>query len=78
MTVDSWQQAVLEVVERLVGPDQTAKVAAEWDEHVARGKVEVTFLSGPEAAAQRFEPSRAYAAEKEEFGATRRARWFAL
>ena len=42
------------------------------------GKVEVNFLSGPEAAAQRFEPSREFAAEKEEFGATRRARWFGL
>jgi sulfide:quinone oxidoreductase len=41
-------------------------------------KVEVNFLSGPAAAAKRFEPSRDYAAEKEEFGATRRARWFGL
>jgi sulfide:quinone oxidoreductase len=39
-------------------------------------KVEVDFLSGPAAAAQRNDPSRKYAAEKEEFGATRRARWF--
>jgi len=39
-------------------------------------KVEVNFLSGPAAAAQRFEPSREFAAEKESFGATRRARWF--
>src|SRR3954452_17346139 len=30
------------------------------------GKVEVNFLSGAEAAAQRFEPSRDFAAEKEE------------
>jgi sulfide:quinone oxidoreductase len=41
-------------------------------------KVEVNFLSGPAAAAQRFEPSLEFAAEKEEFGATRRARWFGL
>jgi sulfide:quinone oxidoreductase len=41
-------------------------------------KVDVNFLSGAAAAAQRFEPSRDYAAEKEEFGATRRARWFGL
>jgi sulfide:quinone oxidoreductase len=41
-------------------------------------KVEVNFLSGPAAAAQRHEPSREFAAEKEEFGATRRARWFGL
>ena len=41
-------------------------------------KVEVDFLSGPAAAAQRHEPSREFAAEKAEFGATRRARWFGL
>lgn len=46
MNVDSWQQAILDVMQRLVGAEQTAKVAAEWDEHAARGKVEVTFL-GP-------------------------------
>ncbi len=40
------------------------------------GKVEVNFLGGPAAAAQRHDPSREFAAEKEEFGATRRARWF--
>src|SRR3954449_5441447 len=41
-------------------------------------KVEVDFLSGPAAAAQRRDASREYAAEKEEFGASRRARWFGL
>src|ERR671916_81078 len=41
-------------------------------------KVEVNFLSGPSAEAQRHDPSREFAAEKEEFGATRRARWFGL
>jgi sulfide:quinone oxidoreductase len=41
-------------------------------------KVEVDFLSGPAAVAQRNEPSRAYAADKREFGASRRARWFGL
>ena len=41
-------------------------------------KVEVSFLGGPAAAAQRNDPSLEYAAEKEEFGATRRARWFGL
>ena len=39
-------------------------------------KVEVNFLRGDAPAAQRHEPSREYAAEKAEFGATRRARWF--
>jgi sulfide:quinone oxidoreductase len=42
------------------------------------GKVEVNFLGGAAAEARRFEPSREYAAEKAEFGATRRARWFGL
>jgi sulfide:quinone oxidoreductase len=41
-------------------------------------KVEVDFLSGPAAAAQRNDASREYAAEKAEFGAARRARWFGL
>jgi sulfide:quinone oxidoreductase len=39
-------------------------------------KVEVNFLQGDGPAAQRHDPSREYAAEKAEFGATRRARWF--
>lgn len=46
MTDDTWQHAVLGVMERLVGAEQTAKLAAEWSEHAAREKVEVTFL-GP-------------------------------
>jgi sulfide:quinone oxidoreductase len=41
-------------------------------------KVAVNFLSGSEAAAQRHDPSEAFAAEKADFGATRRARWFGL
>jgi sulfide:quinone oxidoreductase len=41
-------------------------------------KVEVNFLGGSAAAAQRHDPSREFAAEKTEFGATRRARWFGL
>lgn len=39
-------------------------------------KVEVNFLRGEAPAARRHDPSREYAAEKAEFGATRRARWF--
>lgn len=39
-------------------------------------KVEVNFLRGDAPAAQRHDPSREYAAEKAEFGAIRRARWF--
>jgi sulfide:quinone oxidoreductase len=39
-------------------------------------KVEVNFLRGDAPAAQRHDPSLEFAAEKEEFGAVRRARWF--
>jgi sulfide:quinone oxidoreductase len=39
-------------------------------------KVEVNFLRGEAPAAERHDPSLEYAAEKQEFGATRRARWF--
>jgi sulfide:quinone oxidoreductase len=48
---------------------------AEFGEGLV-GKVVVNFLSGPEPAAERHEPSQAFAAEKLQFGATRRARWF--
>jgi sulfide:quinone oxidoreductase len=41
-------------------------------------KVEIDFLTGPKPVAQRHYPSREFAAEKNEFGATRRARWFGL
>jgi sulfide:quinone oxidoreductase len=40
------------------------------------GKVQVNFLHGDAPAAQRYEPALEYAAEKEQFGAERRARWF--
>jgi sulfide:quinone oxidoreductase len=40
------------------------------------GKVEVNFLGGESAVAERHDPSLEYAAEKDEFSATRRARWF--
>jgi sulfide:quinone oxidoreductase len=39
-------------------------------------KVDVNFLRGESPEAERYDPSREYAAEKAEFGATRRARWF--
>jgi sulfide:quinone oxidoreductase len=41
-------------------------------------KVEIDFLTGSKPVAQRHDPSREFAAEKREFGATRRARWFGL
>ena len=40
------------------------------------GKVEVSFLRGEGPEAQRYDPSREYALEKQQFGAARRARWF--
>lgn len=39
-------------------------------------RVEVNFLRGDAPEAQRHDPSLEYAAEKAEFGAVRRARWF--
>jgi sulfide:quinone oxidoreductase len=39
-------------------------------------KVAVNFLRGDAPAADRHDPSREHAVEKEQFGATRRARWF--
>ena len=42
------------------------------------GKAEINFLGGPAPTARIFAPSRAIAAEKEAFGATRRQRWFGL
>ncbi|HEY1360569.1 MAG TPA: FAD/NAD(P)-binding oxidoreductase [Thermoleophilaceae bacterium] len=39
-------------------------------------KVEVNFLSGEAPAAEPYGATLAHAAEKDEFGATRRARWF--
>ena len=42
------------------------------------GRVHVDFLSGPSVTSEFSEPSAALAAEKEHFGASRRARWFGL
>jgi sulfide:quinone oxidoreductase len=39
-------------------------------------KVEINFLRGDAPAAQRYDPSLEHAAEKDEFGRVRRARWF--
>jgi sulfide:quinone oxidoreductase len=39
-------------------------------------KVEVNFLRGDAPAARRHDPSIEFAAEKKEFGAVRRGRWF--
>jgi sulfide:quinone oxidoreductase len=44
--------------------------------HGLVSKVAVNFLGGPSAAAERHEPSHEFAAEKQQFGASRRARWF--
>jgi len=40
------------------------------------GKVDANFLGGPAPTAELVGPSRELAAEKEEFGSIRRARWF--
>jgi sulfide:quinone oxidoreductase len=50
---------------------------AEFGEGLV-SKVEVNFLGGEAPVAERNDPSAAYAAEKADFGASRRARWFGL
>jgi sulfide:quinone oxidoreductase len=42
------------------------------------GRVDVDFLSGPKPTGVFREPSQAFRADKNEFGAGRRARWFGL
>lgn len=42
------------------------------------GKVNVDFLSGPKPTGSFVEPSRELVAEKKQFGASRRARWFGI
>jgi sulfide:quinone oxidoreductase len=42
------------------------------------GKVEVDFFSGPKPTGNYYEPSAALRADKEQFGSSRRARWFGL
>jgi sulfide:quinone oxidoreductase len=42
------------------------------------GRVDVDFFSGPEPTGTYQEPSSALVAEKDEFGSSRRARWFGL
>lgn len=48
---------------------------AEFGEGLV-GKVEVSFLRGDKPEAQCHEPAVEFAREKQEFGSTRRARWF--
>jgi len=42
------------------------------------GRVDIDFLSGPKPTGTLQEPSQALVAEKREFGASRRARWFGV
>ena len=50
---------------------------AEFGEGLV-AKVDVNFLGGDAPVARRNDPSPAFAADKVEFGATRRARWFGV
>jgi sulfide:quinone oxidoreductase len=79
-----------EAAARVVADDITAQISGEDPPAPYEGsgvcyaefgdglvsKVEVNFLRGESPAAERHDPSREYAAEKAEFGATRRTRWF--
>jgi sulfide:quinone oxidoreductase len=79
-----------EAAARVVADDITAEVSGEDRPAPYEGsgvcyaefggglvsKVEVNFLHGESPAAEPHDPSREYAAEKAQFGATRRERWF--
>jgi sulfide:quinone oxidoreductase len=79
-----------EAAARVVADDITAEISGEDPPAPYEGsgvcyaefgdglvsKVEVNFLRGESPAAEPHDPSHEYAAEKAEFGATRRARWF--
>jgi sulfide:quinone oxidoreductase len=79
-----------EAAARVVADDITAEISGEDPPPAYEGsgacyaefggglvsKVDVNFLRGDSPSAERHDPSREYAAEKAEFGATRRARWF--
>ncbi len=56
--------------------DGKATCYVEWGDDLV-GRVEVDFFSGPSPTGTFFEPSTTITEEKAEFGATRRARWFA-
>ena len=42
------------------------------------GRVDVDFFSGPSPTGSFVDPSQDVAAEKDEFGASRRRRWFGM
>ncbi len=70
-----------DIVAEITGGDPPAPYEAagvcyaEFGEGLV-SKVDANFLRGEAPAAARHDPSREYAAEKAEFGATRRERWF--
>jgi sulfide:quinone oxidoreductase len=70
-----------DIVAEITGGDPPAPYEAagvcysEFGEGLV-SKVDVNFLRGEAPAAARHDPSREFAAEKAEFGATRRERWF--
>ncbi len=67
----------------LQGGEQPAAYAGAGSCYVEFGqgriaRVDVDFLTGPSATGIYYQPSDALMAEKEHFGASRRARWFGL
>ena len=67
--------ARLEGGERPAGYDGRGSCYVEFGAGLV-GRVDVDFLSGPKPTGTFTEPSEAVVAEKKEFGASRRARWF--
>jgi sulfide:quinone oxidoreductase len=71
------------VIAKLRGTDETAKNPGAGSCYIEFGagriaRVDVDFFSGPKPTGTFQSPSAALRAEKEHFGASRKARWFGL
>jgi sulfide:quinone oxidoreductase len=69
------------LIARINGQEPTAKYPGAGTCYIEFGgnrvaRVEVDFFSGPKPTGKFFEPSVAQRADKQQFGASRRARWF--
>lgn len=75
------QVVAADIAAEVTGSDPPAPYAASSTCYAEFGdglvsRLDVNFLGGESPVATARDPSREYAAEKDEFGATRRARWF--
>lgn len=73
-------EALIAMARGGAGPDAYAGAGSCYIEFGAGrvGRVDVNFLSGPSPSGAYIEASQALVAEKQQFGSSRRARWFGL